>query len=499
MSFILIKSGSINLLLAIFLLPSCFAQVIQKERYELVLEDRPGLDVPHVISMGDKGIFTYQRRREKANDLLEFIKIDTALRENWRGVVSVDKNLMVSNVVTQGNLVYFLFRSVTYGGFNFNIVSVDINTRSYNSYIVKNLIPLKPSEFIISGNTMLIGGYFNEIPVVLHYNLKTLQSRLLPGFFNEEGTLTQIKTYEDGLIDIIVSMKNLQRRKVLWIRSYSPDGDLINSTILEDPAMHLLFGRSLRKPDGTLVVTGNFSVRNSDYSKGVFFTDINVNGDYHIQFHNFSDFDNFFKYMKPSREARVMARIERRKIKEKKIRHNYLFLNHELQLIKNNYVLLGEAFYPRYYYLNALGYSTRGERIFDGYRYTHASVIGLNQQGKVLWDNALEINDIKIFNLQQFVKLAPIDEKLGLIYLYENELRSKTIEGKNVVEAKTLLPLKLKNESDRINEKSVEYSQLEYWYAPYFFAYGVQYINNSRNMRDNSVRRVLFINKLKFQ
>lgn len=497
MFFTSIKSGSINILLALIFILPCNAQVTQQQRYERVLDDRPGIEIPSVVPLGDEGVLTYRRIRDKSRDLLEIIKIDTSLRENWRGAITIDKYLAVSKVVARDQLVYLLFQTVTYGGFNFNIISVDINTRNYNSYNIKNLIPLKPTEFKISTNAILIGGYFTDIPVVLHYNLNTGQTRLLPGFFNDPGELNEIKTYDDGLIDIIVSMKNLQRKKVLWIRSYSPEGELINTTILQDPERNLTFGRSLRRPDGTQVITGNFSIRNSDYSKGFFFTEINHGGDYNIRYYNFSDLENFFKYMKPSREARIKARINRRKETGKIVRHSYLFLNHELQALGDHYVLLGEAFYPRYYYLNSFGYSTRGERIFDGYRYTHAVVIGFDRQGNLLWDNSFEINDVKTFYLLQFVKLAPRNGKLGLMYVYENELRSKIIARDKVMEGKTIRSLNLKYESD--NERNTESSALEYWYDPFFIAYGIQYVNNSKSDRENSGRKVLFINKVKFQ
>jgi hypothetical protein len=499
MSFISIKSGSINLLLALFFVLPCSAQVTQQERYELTLDERSGIENPRVVSLGSEGVLMYRRVRNNSSDLLELIRVDTALRESWRGAITVDRNLMVSKVVARDQTVFLLFQAINYGGFNFNIVTLDVNTRNYNSYIVKNLIPLRATEFKISGNALLIGGYFTDIPVVLHYNLATGRSRLLPGFFNDPGDLNEIKTYDDGLIDIVVSMKNLQRKKVLWIRSYSPEGDLINATILQDPDKNLIFGRTLRKPDGTQVVTGNFNVRNNEYSKGIFFSEIDKSGEYKIKYYNFSDFENFFKYMRPSREARVMARIARKKEDGKKIGLSYLFLNHELQPVGNNYVLVGEVYYPRYYYLNAFGYSTRGERIFDGYRYTHAAIVGFDEQGDLLWDNSFEINDVKTFSLLQFVKTAPRNKKMGLMYLYENDLRSKVIIGDKVVETKTVRPLNSRFQSDRIYDKNTESSLLEYWYEPYFLAYGIQYINNSRSERDNSGRKVLFINKLKFQ
>jgi hypothetical protein len=385
-----------------------------------------------------------------------------------------------------------------YGGYDFNVVAVNVQTQDYSSYIVKNLIPLKPTEFKGSTRSFLIGGYFNNIPVVLHYNLSSSQSRLLPGFFNDPGELNQIKMYDDGLIDIIVSTKNLQRKKIVWLRTYSPAGDLINSTILQDPDNNLLFGKSIRKPDGTVIVSGTFNVRNSDYSKGIFYTEINPDVKPVIQYHNFTDLENFFKYMKPARETRVKRKIELRKQKGKRVHKTYYFLPHEVLPHDGEYLLVGEVYYPRYYYLNTLGYAGRANRIFDGYRYTHAVIIAFNDRGELSWDNSLEINDIKTFSLIQYVKVATKDEDLGLIYLYENKLRSKKIYQARVLEGKSLTELSQNTNYAMMKEKDIESSFLEYWYQPYFLAYGIQYVNSSSSSRVNPERKVLFINKLKF-
>jgi hypothetical protein len=496
MYFTLIKSGSISLLLTICFALSCFGQVAQLDRYELALEGQAGFGYPEVTSLGQEGILIHRRIPDKKNDQLELIKIDTSLTENWRGAITVDKNLDVSRVVAHDQLVYIFFRSVVYGSFDFNVIAVNVRTRNYESYLVKNVIPLSPTDFKITNNAILIAGYFVNSPIVLHFSLSTGLSRLLPGFFTEPGQINQIKTYDDGLIDIIVSMRNLQRKHVLWMRSYTAEGDLIHATLLEDDnEKNLTFGNSIRKPDGTQVIAGSFGARNVEYSRGVFFAELDASGGHTIQYHKFSDSENFFKYLKPRREVRLKERIERRKLKGKKNRQAFRFLTHELYQYGDEYLLLGESFYPRYLYLNNFSYSMRGDRIFDGYRYTHASVFAFDDRGTLKWDNTLEMNDVKSFTLRQFVKLSPTDEKMGMLYLDENTLRSKTIYRNQVLEGKSTN--ELKSDKGIIKERKTEASRLEYWYSPYFFARGIQYVRNSG--KDELGRRVLFINKLKFQ
>jgi len=507
MCFTSIRLGSISLTLLLGLALPCLSQVTQLGRYELTLDDRYGIDDPEVISLGAEGTLIQRRIIGKTTDQLDLIKLDTTLRENWKGVIPLEKNLILSKIATRDQVAFLLFKTAGYGNFDFTIIAMHAGTRNYNKYVVKNLIPLSPSDFKISTNAILIGGYFNNLPVVLHFSFSTGRSRLLPGFFNELGELNEIKTYNDGLIDITVSNRNLKRKKVIWVRSYTPEGDLIQATVLEgDLDKNLIFGRSLRKSDGTQIVAGSFGIRNIEYSRGIFIAEIKPGGEKSMHYHNFSDLENFFKFMRPRREARITARIENRKMKGKKNRQSYRFLTDELHQYGDDFLLLGEVYFPRYQYANPYGFfgpgaysGSRGERIFDGYRYTHASVIGFGEQGQLKWDNTFEMGDTKTFSLKQYVKLAPKEDRLGLLYLFDNAVRSKTIQKNQVLEGKSFSPLKLKFDTDLVREKNNETTMLEYWYHPYFYAHGIQYVRDSRNGRNESGRKVLFINKLKFQ
>jgi len=510
MYFTSIKSGSISFIITVCLALPCLGQVVQLDRYELILENRFGVESPQVTSLAKEGILVQRRIKGKTRDQLELIKLDTTLNENWRGVITVEKNLSIAMVVAHDQVVYMLLRSIAYGNFDFTVISMDISSRGYRSYLVKNLIPFNPTDFNISTNAILIGGYFNYRPVVLHFSFASGRTRLLPGFFNDLGEINQIKTYEDGLIDIIVSIRNTQRKKVLLIRSYTPEGDLIQATTLEGGLdKNLIFGKSLRTQDGTLIIAGSFGLRNIEFSRGIFTTEVIPGDKPALKYYNFSDLENFFKFMRPKRESRVLARIEKRKQRGKQNRKAYRFLPHELHKHGNEFLLLGEVYYPRYTYANPYGFfggnsiysgsTVRGERIFDGYRYTHASVIGFDRNGKLTWDNSFEINDIKTFTLNQYVKLASKDDQLGMLYLFDNALRSKTIQRNQVVEGKSTKVLTSKYEDDIVREKDTESSALEYWYDPYFYAYGIQFVRNSKDGKNDLGRKVLFINKLKYQ
>ena len=170
--------------------------------------------------------------------------------------------------------------------------------------------------------------------------------------------------------------------------------------------------------------------------------------------------------------------------------------------------MLGEAFIPQYRSISSMtgpsmyspmsfapGPTSRPDMVFDGYAYTHAIVIGFSRTGKLLWDNSFEINDVKSFSLEQFVKIQPATTHVNLLYLFHSTIRTKIIKDSEVLEGKTSEDIKTEFESDKV-QKTDALSRLDYWYPGYFYACGIQLIRNSQLNGPPPARRVFYINKI---
>lgn len=486
------------------------AQNGSNNRFEIPLQDQNG-DPYNVESLGENGILIYGEMFSQDGMALEIIRVDTTLRELWRGFVPLDRNRQHVFTQFRAPRTYFLFRDRFNAAGKFQIISIDVNSGKYSTYEVTTLLPFNPTHFVITIDAALIGGYFNYRPLVLHYNFATQMSKILPGFFNEPGEINQIRCHDNGSVDIVVSSKNLEKKRCLWVRSYDPSGDLTKTIVLQpDEDKHLLYGRSIQASGGDLLVSGVYG-RYAEYSRGIFLARINEFGEYQINYYNFGDLQRFFNFMKARREQRVKERIERRKIKGKKLRFNYRIMVDELITYGDQFIMLGEAFYPHYSYsskisgammMSARQYGTpfsRGDLIFDGYQFTHAAVIGFDKNGKLMWDNAFEINDVRTFQMQQFVKILPQEDRIVLLYLYDNIIRTKIIKGSEILEGKTFSALEMKFVDDIVKDKDTQKSTLHYWYNGVLFASGVQQVRNARDAGAGINRRVFFINKLAYK
>ncbi|MFZ1807567.1 MAG: hypothetical protein WAU36_10115 [Cyclobacteriaceae bacterium] len=448
-----------------------------------------------VVSAGTSGLMIYRRLYDSPLDKLEIYRVDTIFRVVWNRNIEIAKGLRAVRALVKQNYLFVLFKAQNNRFGDFLIAAIDINDGAYTVYRVQNLISFNPTEFIITDEAAFIGGYFNYRPLIVHFNFASQKSKILPGFFNEVGELTQVKPYDDGSVEVIVSSDNYEKKKCLWIRNYDAKGDLIKTTILEPgDKKNLIFGRSIHIGNDEQAVVGVYG-RFKEYSRGIFIARINPMGEYEIKYYDYGDLHHFFNYMKATRQERIKQRIERKKIKGKKAKFNYRFIVHEVIETEDDYVMLGEAFSPKYAYVNGLSQT----RILIGYQYTHAVVIGFDKNGELTWDNSFEINDIVTPTLDQYVKIQAQENKIYLQYVYESEIRSKIIKDSQIVEGKSSAEVKLKFEDDILRNTQFESSNLDYWYDDKLFVYGVQQIRSSSKSKGNNNRRVFFINKVDYK
>lgn len=484
------------------------AQVLQTNRFEYALG--PSDHEFQIIPAGTSGIFLTRRYANPGADFIQILKLDTAFKEQWAGYLPIEDSYNVIGRKTQGDQLFLLSKYAEYSRNDLILYVVNESTGLYRMHRIRSFIPVTPNEFQITNTAVLIGGYFNRVPVVLHYDFNTMKSKVLPGLFNESGELNQIRVYDDNTFDVLISAQNQLRQYTVWLKSYDPEGNLLMNYPLEpEGSSNLLFGRSVKTDHKNQMIAGVFGTRNKIFSRGMYIANIAPSGLQQIRYYHFGDLKNFFKYMKAKREIRVKNRIERKKVKGKRARFNYRFLVHELILHNDQYILLGEAFYPKYKNLDrtyssgffsggaTTGPLIRDGRVFDGYVYTHAVVMGFDKEGNLLWDNSFEINDIKSFTLEQFVKLSVQGDNIALVYMYQNQIRTKIIKDDRVIEGKTSDPIKTFRENDVVKKQGKDGGNLEYWYGDFMVAHGTQEIISDN--RQHYPRRVFYINKVTFE
>ncbi|MBK7653202.1 MAG: hypothetical protein IPJ20_24195 [Flammeovirgaceae bacterium] len=96
----------INLILLLCVIAShCLGQVDQLARFELAVNENDENRNFNVTSLDQEGILIYHNLFADAQNLLELIRVDTSLTEIWRGYIAIQRNLRISHVKLNDQLV----------------------------------------------------------------------------------------------------------------------------------------------------------------------------------------------------------------------------------------------------------------------------------------------------------------------------------------------------------------------------------------------------------
>lgn len=498
------------LLLAIlgtFFCDDIHAQLVQPNRIEFPIGSED--EEFGVISAEEKGIVLYREvrnRKTKMDRKYQVILLDTALNLKWETYLYINLRYIQIGYEIADDYFYLLFqRNSESLKADLFVLRVNLHTKYSETFLIEREYPLELSYFEVLGNTLVFGGVSNKLPAIVIYEFGYITPKVLQGLFNEKTQILQIEIDDElKLLNVLVSFKTKDNRKSLSLKSYDESGELIKNISLQPSNEHsLLFGKTVKLDRKAELIVGTYSRKRSDMSRGIFLARISEEGDQVINYYNYADLKNFFSYMKARKQKRIEERIKRRKVKGKKNKYSYRLLVHEVVERDGKFIMVGEAFYPKYsqspYYGGFGHYGNSYASMFDGYKYTHAVVLGFDRRGRLLWDNSFEINDVESYTLDQFVHISMNEKNIALIYLFEEEIRTKNIEGNEVLEGKTFDELKLSFEDDVVSKNDDIYGRLEEWYDGNLFVYGVHKIKNLNDEGVRLNRKVFFINKIRYQ
>ncbi len=486
------------------------AQIVQPGRYEVKLE--PFDNYFTIIPAGEDGLLMVRPTNETnalGENEWEFIKLDTALQEEWQKKYYVDIKFHFTGYDYHNGKAYLLFNNGPYVKDNLTLMQVDMESKTPVFIEIPKEFAIELSEYEMVGESVLLGGYVDYRPTLILYHLPSKKFKVLPGFYMDRSELLQVEIDDEKeIFRVLTTTRTLDKNNTINIKTFDKTGELmINLTLKPNKDVNLLDGRSTGISQNSQYVAGTYSqIRSAkkgkeSYSVGIYVARLDANGEQLINYFNYADLDNFFNYMKAGKQKRIKRKIERRKIKGKDLKFNYrLIVRNIINQENGNHILLGEAYYPVYSSQSFNPYASSSfQSNLSGFRYTHAVLFCFDEKGNHLWDNSFEINDVTSYNLEKYVHIDEHQDKLVLLYNFENVIRSKIIKGEEVIEGKSFDDIALKFEDDVAKEDDNEMGSLKSWYDDNFYAYGVQHIRNKFQDAVNLRRKVFYVNKINYQ
>ncbi len=488
------------------------AVIIQPNRIEF---ERTGSESEFfVVPGGLDGLLVVEETAEGARGggyQWKLHMVDTALDVTWSQtlVVSADGSLLGYEYF-QGRF-YLLFSKSKYRNQDLIVYQLTADTKDYVTYEITTVFPISISHFESVGETLLIAGYANFRPVVITYNINDRIPRVVPGFYdNRNDILDLVVDEESKLFTVILSEKMRNKKYTVRVKTFTDKGDIIQDNLINPgDRRSLLDAASTTFAGGLQYLAGTHSKKSLQYSQGFYLSKF-INGQQQFnKYFPFADLSNFFGHLKPKREKRIKNKIERKRERGKIKRFNYRLLVHEILERDGEYIMIAEAYYPRYNYssgnnsytpFGGFGPNTGFGRnpYFLGYKYTHAVVLAFDPNCNILWDQTFKIEDIQTYSLEENVVVSASGNRVILMYLEENEIRSKVVEKNEIVEGRTFNPVKLSFQADELKSRDPSVEGLKRWYDQTLFAFGEQSIRNPHGVAGKTNRKVFYINKIQY-
>lgn len=223
-----------------------------------------------------------------------------------------------------------------------------------------------------------------------------------------------------------------------------------------------------------------------------------------INFFSFSNFNQPHSYI-TDQEAIVSGMSKQKSSKRNRRNTESSFglrlITHNLRFVDNEFILVAETYYPEYTSSNRGSYDFYGRYYpdyyyyFEGYRYSNAFIASFDNNGKLKWNNGMEMRGVLTKVLNKRLEMLQNDDEMVLFFNANNKIAFKMIKNEKVTESLQYSNLAKLWGTDNFQNEYL--SSIKYWYDDYFLAFGYQQILN--NHLSKPERTVFYIQKIAFR
>ncbi|MHC1775986.1 MAG: hypothetical protein AB9834_11305 [Lentimicrobium sp.] len=496
-----------------------FAQVNKPVRLEIPVKDDS--EIYKVVTCEDNGIaIIYLSSDTDESGRLLWITafLDRNLKEIWRKPFALPRGFSLAEAQYSNSHLVGFWHAVK-GSASENLRIVDLNVKDTTIREVTFTVPEKSelSHFGICSHFALAGlNTKNDQSMLIRYDLTSGAVSSVKQDIEGNVVIESMNIDADsGVVSTILRTSGSSKQRAYYlVKSDSrgqkvselklgkfDDKNLINTAFsLKINADSDLIIGSYGNSSRTKVIDGYESVGVA--STGFFSILVQNNTIVNTTFYEFSDFQNFFRYLRKPSDLSVRRGSSKSEKGSKEITIDHDLLAHDVFKWKDNFVFVAEAYYPEYRTVTTMVYDYYGRpypstySVFEGFRYLTTFIAGFDSAGAMKWNNDLELRNMLTQNLKQ--KVLAWEDSDGLVLSYSNDgkIASKILpEGsaKGNILFTDIAPL---SSRDKIYKDSN--SNMVFWYGNYFLAYGYQNIRNSyQNDRNN--KNVFYLNKIAFR
>lgn len=257
--------------------------------------------------------------------------------------------------------------------------------------------------------------------------------------------------------------------------------------------------------ESSFAISGSYNTRTgaavgNSLGEGVFFALINDNKVSNYTEKSYAQLEEFLKHLPQRTQDKIERKKKRKENRGKEMKFTSWCVFHGLVVSESGYYSLSEHFHPTYvtYTTTDANGRTTTRQVFDGYQYTHATLIKFDKNGEFLWDRSFTMYPFrKPYHIKRFISAKYLDNEFRMLFSDGNRISFKSFDedGKVVNENYSeVIPTTFDGDKTKLVN-----SDIKYWYDNYFLAYGISVIKNKDGDKTKRKRKVFFVSKVKFE
>lgn len=478
-------------------------------------------DVYELIPCGEQGVMIFYesiREIDEQSKAWVFIFYDRLLQPVWSLEIPVYRDLKFQDHYLQDKNVFLAFQKTEKARrdeYNFQILEIDIANGDFKGKTM--FVPDNATlvSFKVWGDRFVAGmNYDKDEAILLIRDLNTDAEASVQ--FTDKPTFIEDVRIDpaSGEITTALTLYTSRRESELYVNTYDDEAALLSSVRIAPPypTQKLMNAQVNFMPDNELYVLGSFNNLNGTFSRaeedeagedseGFYIAKIAQGEQEFIRFHKLLDFRNITDILNNEELIAVNKLIEKEKRKGKEQNLYYDFLIHDLKIHDDRFIMLAEAYYPKYQQVSTISYDIYGQpmpyyyNVFEGYRYFNAFLVSFDLEGNILWTNGIKIWDVLSKRLLKRTSCYIDGDNVVVFYNYDGNIVSKVIDRYQELGSVESVKLATKKTGDVQIEASL--GMISHWYGNFFLAWGYQTLRNNQ-VGGGSKRRVFYINKLAF-
>ncbi|MCK5856958.1 MAG: hypothetical protein KAG64_05680, partial [Bacteroidales bacterium] len=448
-------------------------------------------------------VFKHYTKRYSKGDLWKVSGLDEGLKVKWDKDIVTPRSYRLSDFeISNDSILHILMIKNNGEGASFLKLRINIVNGAFTSYQFKGnrkslLVGLKMYE----RKLYLYGIGLEHIQKELNdYNSKTkfeeIVTAKIPSKFYIISALADTANHR-----FVILVKDVKSEGgILRLLEFDEQGEIIKSSLIGSTNNHnIINGNLVYSDDSELLFIGTYNNskpkkknKGEENAIGVFIGKIGFSSFDFFQYYPFTAFSNIFKTL----NFREQQKLKNMTAKGRSVDLSFRLLMHNKILKQNGqYILVAESYYPVYHYeamYDGRGYMYQTE-VFDGYKTTYAIAAAFDAQGKLLWDNHIEVRDVQNYYLNQVVTVyTDADTQVFMYYLNENVYFKVSKQNETLFEREaSALPTVMTGEQVLLED----YGLITHWYGPYFVISGYQKILD----RGGKSRKVYFVTGVSFE